>query len=341
LDAEAFCCKFFRKKKKLIVDAITIFSVFFHSENKGAPMNISREKNGKGTAEATVFARAAGHHDPEIANPDFLAERLLNIRYKLLLSPGLRQLSLRYYEHKVPGMYLYHQARTIFLDKLFLAATRSVRQIVILGAGFDTRPYRFAERLRGLRIFEVDHPGTAEWKRQRLHRLGTYTGHVTYVKTDFNSDSLEACLYENNYDPEATTFFLWEGVTMYLPAESVIQTLSFISEAPPGSSVAFDYIYASSLVRPRDFTGAEPYYRIVAHRNEPCLFGIDPEDVGPFLNKYDLSILSNIGPRELFKLVPPRALCDFLGIVHAGRNGTGRPREFTTNADDLPSNWNE
>jgi methyltransferase (TIGR00027 family) len=284
-------------------------------------MNILTRQKGKGTAEVTAFARAAGHRDPAISNPDFLAERLLNFRYKMLLFPGLRHLFLTYYDYKVPGMYLYHQARTIFLDKVFLAAASRVRQIVILGAGMDTRPYRFAEQLKGIRIFEVDHPGTAEWKRQRLYRLGTNTEHVTYVKTDFNNDSLEACLHRYNYDPETATFFLWEGVIMYLPIESVNKTLSFISAATPGSSVAFDYIYAASLDRPREFTGAEPYYRIVANRNEPCLFGIDPENVKPFLKEHGLTVLSHTGPQELSRLVPPWPLCNFLGIVHAMRNG--------------------
>lgn len=280
-------------------------------------MSILQMQRGKGTAEVTAFARAAGHRDPIISNPDLLAERLLNFRYKVLLFPGLRHLFLSYYERRVPGMYLYHQARTIFLDELFLAAAKSVRQIVLLGAGFDTRPYRFADQLVGSRVIEVDHPGTAVWKRNRLHRLGTTTEHVTYVTTDFNVDCLEECLLKNKYDPRVTTFFLWEGVVMYLPIESVKKTLSFIARTAPGSSVAFDYIYASSLARPCDFIGAKPYYHIVRHRNEPCRFGLDPEDVGPFLNEHGLSILSNIGPKELSKLVPPKTLCDFLGIAHA------------------------
>ncbi len=287
-------------------------------------MALSNRQRGKGTAEVTAFARAAGHRDPVISNPDLLAERLLNFRYKVLLFPGLRHLFLSYYERKVPGMYLYHQARTIFLDRLFLEAARSVRQIVLLGAGFDTRPYRFADQLAGTRVIEVDHPGTAAWKRKRLHRLGTATGHVTYVTIDFNVDSLEEGLLKKHYDPSLTTFFLWEGVVMYLPVESVKRTLSFIARAAPGSSVAFDYIYASSLARPRDFIGAESYYRIVAQRNEPCRFGLDPEEVEPFLNEHGLSIVSNIGPRELSGLVPPKALCDFLGIAH-GKLTTASP----------------
>ena len=285
-------------------------------------MNISKKQKGKGTAEVTAFARAAGHRNPTISNPDLLAERLLNFPYKVLLFPGLRHLFLNYYEHRVPGMYLYHQARTKLLDELFLTAARDVRQIVLLGAGFDTRAYRFVDQLVGIHIIEVDHPGTAAWKRNRLHRLGTTTEHVTYIAIDFNVDGLEECLHKNKYDPSLKTFFLWEGVVMYLPVESVKRTLSFIVQAALGSSVAFDYIYASSLTRPNDFIGAEPYFRIVKHRNEPCLFGLDPEDVEPFLKEHGLTISLNVGSEELSKLVPPKVLCDFLGIVHAKLNTT-------------------
>jgi methyltransferase (TIGR00027 family) len=113
--------------------------------------------------------------------------------------------------------------------------------------------YRFADQLVVIHIIEVDHPGTAAWKRNRLHRLGTTTEHVTYIAIDFNVDGLEERLHKNKYDPNLKTFFLWEGVVMYLPVESVKRTLSFIAQAALGSSVAFDYIYASSLTRPNDF----------------------------------------------------------------------------------------
>lgn len=285
-------------------------------------MTASQTQRGKRTAEVTAFARASGRRDPAVANPDFLAERLLNFRFKVLLLPGLRHLARISFEHRVPGMYLYHQARTKYLDELFLAAINGVRQLVILGAGLDTRPFRFADRLDGIRVFEVDHPGTAAWKRERLHRLGSATEHVTFVATDFNVDRLDESLRQDGYDPRATTFFLWEGVVMYLPRESVEGTLAVIAGAAPGSSVAFDYVYRSSLEHPNFFFGAEHYYRYVANRGEPCRFGLDPEEAVSFLANHGLTIVSNAGPKELSRLVPPGPLCDFLGIVYARRDMT-------------------
>jgi methyltransferase (TIGR00027 family) len=280
----------------------------------------TQERRGKRTAELTAFARAAGRRDPAVANPDFLAERLLNYRFKVLLLPGLRQLARFSFERRLPGMYLYHQARTKYLDQLFLTAIKGIRQLVILGAGLDTRPYRFADCLDGIRVFEVDHPGTAAWKRERLHRLERSTEHVTYIAIDFNVDRLDESLRRFGYDPGATTFFLWEGVVMYLPRESVEATLTVIASAAPGSSVTFDYVFRSSLERPRDFLGAEHFQRYVAHRDEPCRFGLDPEDASSFLAKQGLTTVSNVGPKELCRLVPPGPICDFLGIVYARRN---------------------
>ena len=287
----------------------------------------TREQRGKRTAELTAFARAAGRRDPAVANPDFLAERFLNYRFKVLLLPGLRQLARLSFGRRLPGTYLYIQARTKYFDELFLAAINANRQIVILGAGLDTRPYRFAGRLHGIRVFEVDHPGTAAWKRKRLHRLETSTEHVTYIGVDFNVDRLDESLRHAGYDPGATTFFLWEGVVMYLPRESVEATLAVIASAASGSSVAFDYVFRSSLERPRDFLGAEKFQRYVAYRGEPCRFGLDPDEAASFLAKQGLTIVSNAGPKELSRLVPPGPLCDFLGIVHARRDMITSPNE--------------
>src|SRR4051812_40451363 len=133
-------------------------------------MTESRDLQGKFSAEVAAYTRAVGRRDPATANPDHLAERILSFRFRLLLLPGLRHLARLFYNRLVPGMYLYHQARTKHFDDLLLADLGKIRQVVILGAGLDTRPYRFVSRLAGVRVFEVDHPGTGAWKRSRLHR---------------------------------------------------------------------------------------------------------------------------------------------------------------------------
>lgn len=276
-----------------------------------------QDRHGKRTAEVVALARAAGHRDPAIANPDFLAERLLNFKSRLLLAPLLRGVVRASFERRVPGMFLYHQARTKYLDQLLLDSLGSFRQMVILGAGLDTRAYRFAERLAQVRVFEVDHPGTAAWKRERLHRLGRPTGHVSYIAMDFNREDLAGRLAESGYEPGAPTFFLWEGVVMYLPRASVEGTLAVLAQAAPGSCVVFDYVYRSSLERPADFFGAAGYHRYVERRGEPCRFGLNADEVAPLLRHYGFELVSNGGPAELRQLVPAGPICDYFGIAQA------------------------
>lgn len=275
----------------------------------------SPDHRGKRTAEVVALARAAGHRDPAIANPDFLAERLLNFKSRLLLSPPLRGLVRASFERRVPGMFLYHQARTKYLDQLLLNSLGGLRQLIILGAGLDTRAYRFAERLEQLRVFEVDHPGTAAWKRERLHRLGRPTSHVNYIAMDFTRENLAQRLAQAGYERGAPSFFLWEGVVMYLPREAVESTLAVLAQAAPGSCVAFDYVYRASLERPADFLGAVGYHRYVERRGEPCRFGLDAEEVAPLLRRYGYELVSNAGPVELRQLVPAGPICDYFGIA--------------------------
>lgn len=287
--------------------------------SEGGRVPRTQKPQGKRTAEVVALARAAGYRDPAIGNPDFLAESMLDLRMRLLLLPGLRRVVRASFERRVPGMFFYHQARTKYLDQLLLDAIDEVRQIVILGAGLDTRPYRFTDRLASKQVFEIDHPGTAAWKRARLARLGQSVGHVTFITTDFNTDPLDEKLAQQGYKPDEKTFFLWEGVVMYLPRASVEKTLAVIASAAPGSSVAFDYVFRASLERPADFFGAEGYQRYVAARDEPCRFGLDPDEVAPFLESQGLSLASNIDNTVLSRLIPPGPICDYFGIAYARR----------------------
>lgn len=277
---------------------------------------------GKRTAEIVALARADGCNDPAVRNPDFLAHRLLRPTDRLLLLPGLRRLVRASFERRVPGMYMYHQARTKYLDRLLLSRLDGVSQVVILGAGLDTRPYRFESQLRGKGVFEVDHPGTAAWKRRRLRRLGRATDHVSYVAVDFNRDGLDACLAQAGFRADRTAFFLWEGVVMYLPPASVEATLAVLGRCAPGSEVAFDYVFRGSLERPGEFPGALGYQRYVAGRGEPCRSGFDPEEVAPMLRRFGFEAVSNVGPAELSVLTAPHPLCAYFGIAH-GRIADG------------------
>lgn len=127
-------------------------------------------------------------------------------------------------------------------DQLSEAVERGVRQYVILGAGLDTFAYRNPHAGAGLRVFEVDHPATQEWKRELLRGQGIEVPEsVTFAPIDFESQTLEHGLREARFVASAPAFFSWLGVTMYLGREAVMGTFRFIASCGAGSGLAFDY----------------------------------------------------------------------------------------------------
>ena len=160
------------------------------------------------------------------------------------------------------SMYSMVAHRSDFFDRLLAEATdpdgeHTVQQVVVLGAGWDTRLYSSLEDGGlgggGVRFFEVDMPPTSGAKRTALARAGLAADHVTFVETDFNQRSWLQAVTEQGFDPTLPTFILWEGVTMYLDEEAVEATLRQVAQFAAGSRIAFDFM-SRELVR------AEPPY---------------------------------------------------------------------------------
>jgi methyltransferase (TIGR00027 family) len=128
-------------------------------------------------------------------------------------------------------------------DQLARAVERGTRQYVILGAGLDTFAYRNPHAQRDLRVFEVDHPATQEWKRERLAAAGiAIPASVTFAPVDFEHQTLQEALQQAGFDAGKAAFFSWLGVTMYLARDTVMDTFRFIASCSPGGGVAFDYM---------------------------------------------------------------------------------------------------
>jgi methyltransferase (TIGR00027 family) len=138
-------------------------------------------------------------------------------------------------------MRVFIAVRTRFTeDALAAAIERGVRQVVVLGAGLDTFAYR--NTLSNLRIFEVDHPDTQAWKRQRLAEAGiAIPGSLTFAPVDFERETLPERLAAAGFDPAQQTFFTWLGVVPYLTESAIWSTLRFIASLPHGAHVVFDY----------------------------------------------------------------------------------------------------
>jgi methyltransferase (TIGR00027 family) len=175
------------------------------------------------TARAAAFHRAAHQvleHGRIFADP--LALRILGEDADNIARVAERRPSGR-------RMRIFIAARTRFAeDALAAAFERGVRQLVVLGAGLGTYAYRGMLRDR-LHVFEVDHPATQAWKRQRLAEAAIpLSASLTFAPIDFERETLAEGLAAASFDPAQQTFFTWLGVVPYLTEEAVWPTLGFI-----------------------------------------------------------------------------------------------------------------
>jgi methyltransferase (TIGR00027 family) len=220
-----------------------------------------------------------------------------------------------------PGIYEYVCARTKVMDAVFLAALEACfAQIVLLGAGFDTRALRFADRNHATRVFELDVPTTQAPKLDifRKKKLDI-PPELVFASIDFDREDIFEVLTGAGYQDGQQTLFLWEGVSMYLTAQAVDGTLAFIREhAAPGSQIIFDYIYASVLRRENRYYGEQGIYETVAKTGEGWKFGLEEGEVVPFLAVRGFDMLAHYTPVELEKLY----LTAEDGKLHGRVNGT-------------------
>ncbi len=234
---------------------------------------------------------------------DSFAELFLGGRYRWLLSARvLRNAVVRLIEMLFVGHHNYVIARTRYFDDVVgECLADGCEQMVILGAGFDSRAYRFAAQLQGVPVFEVDHPATSEIKRSKIRDiLGSAPANVVYVPVDFNVDKLSEQLQRNGYKDRCRTLFLWEGVTPYLSANAVSEVLRFIlSSGGSGSVIVFDYILKSVVDGTCSMPGALKEAGKMARTSEPLTFGIAEGECGSFLSDLGFHRIRDVGSRDL------------------------------------------
>ncbi len=127
-------------------------------------------------------------------------------------------------------------------DALSTAVERGVRQIVILGAGLDTFALRNPHAARQILIYEVDHPATQAWKRERLAEAQiALPPWLTLVAVDFERDDVGEKLVAAGFQQNSPAFFTWLGVVPYLTQDAVDRTLDYMSSIR-NSEVVFDYM---------------------------------------------------------------------------------------------------
>ena len=258
------------------------------------------------TAIFTTLTRAIAYREFNngILGNDYLAEVFFPFYLKVLLKA--KNIRTRR-KHKIPpGMYEYMLARTAYFDNVFKdALNRNVPQIVLLGAGYDTRAYRFANLIKDTKIFELDAPPTQIIKRNCLFKSHiTAPNNVVFIPINFEAESLQDALGKAGYDKHKHTLFLMEGVSYYLEPESVDATLKFVSSnSKAENNIALDYILSIPVEKLKDYYGvkelSEDHEK--KHPNEIGKFFIEEGAIAAYLEQRGLKIVEHLDNKEMEK----------------------------------------
>jgi len=211
----------------------------------------------------------------------------------------MRNFTIKRTDAIMPGIYGGQICRARFIDDAVKSAlSQGIGQLVILGAGFDTRPYRLGG-MESVKVVEVDLPSVQDEKMKRLRRhYGRMFEKVTFVPIDFDTQSIGGVLAKTALDPSKSVIFVWEGVTQYISEEAVRRTLAFVGDSASGSILLFTYVLKSVVERRSRIPGAERLMDVVANNNAPWLFGLEPSGVPSFLRPFNLSLIADVGNTE-------------------------------------------
>jgi methyltransferase (TIGR00027 family) len=210
-------------------------------------------------------------------------------------------------------------------DALARAVRAGVTQYVLLGAGLDSFAYRDGPLAGRVRVFEVDHPASQEFKRAALAAAGVEVpDSVRYVPADLARDPLIQCLAAAGFDAAAPAVIAWLGVTMYLAAEAVAETLAAVAGLAPGTELIADYLLPEGE---RDEAGAL-YGALVAQasaeQGEPWRSCFTPDQMADLAGRAGFGAVRAVSqrdtiPAELWQradsLCPARLAVLFHGTV--------------------------
>ncbi len=197
-------------------------------------------------------------------------------------------------------------ARTRYIDELVeKGIAGGARQLIILGAGFDTRAQRM-EALRTVPVFEFDLPETARFKRSRLESLPeALTDHVRYCEADFNRQDLAQLFRETRVDVSLPTLVLWEGVTNFLSPASVNAIFRVLGSFVRGSSVIFTYIDKRVLDSPSLYDATDRLLLRRSSKDEPWAFGFHPDELPHYLDLFEFTLQADTGASEYRHMYMP------------------------------------
>ena len=265
-------------------------------------MKIGEGFAGIGTSTARAIEMYFPKQERLIDDP--VAYKLLpagwKILVRLLFLPGLRHMVLALRERRMPGSLGGFLCRGRYMDDVleqYLADGGD--QVVILGAGFDTRAYRIPG-IAHAQVYEIDLPGAQRVKQKRVQKVfGTVPSNVALIGMNFEDQNLENVLEDAGYQREKKTLFIWEGVTQYLTPEAIDDTLNFVSQASgPGSEIVFSWVRRGIIDGTDRPEWLKSFLPLAKKLGSPWLFGLESNELEQFLAARGLTLLEDVGTTD-------------------------------------------
>jgi methyltransferase (TIGR00027 family) len=203
----------------------------------------------------------------------------------------------------IPGLNLFFALRHRFAeDELAKAVKQGTTQYVILGAGLDSFAYRRPNLVRSLDVYEVDHPASQAWKRERVAALGIpVPPTLHYAPVDFERTSLTEGLVTAGLKRHEAAFFTWLGVTQYLTRDAVLRTLREVAALSTVESTLFmEFIAPPRTLNDEDAAFVNSQAEAVAKLGEPWLSFFTPDDMSDALTQAGFRSVEHFGPAEAF-----------------------------------------
>ncbi|MBR0578530.1 class I SAM-dependent methyltransferase [Bacillus altitudinis] len=195
-------------------------------------------------------------------------------------------------------------SRAAYCEKvLLLEVALGLRQYVILGAGLDTFSFRHPELENSLEIFEIDHPATQEFKRQRLDEAKLkIPSNLHFISMDFTKNLSYQNLKDRGFDNKKT-FFSLLGVSYYLTKEEVTSLIDYLfTNVPSGSSIVFDYADEKLFEEKGISNRVENMVKMASIGGEPMKSCFSYFEIEKMLEKSDLLIYEHLSPEKVNEL---------------------------------------
>lgn len=191
-------------------------------------------------------------------------------------------------------------------DLVERSMAEGIDQYVILGAGLDSFAYRRSDLASRLRVFEVDHPASQAWKRQRLHEIGVAPPtNLTFVPVDFENETFDSGLRAAGFDFGSPAVFGWLGVTMYLTIDAIRATLEAVASCAAGTRIALTYNLPLPMVDAMSAHVTQTLSGFIGEGGEPFISLFTVEEIEELMRGVGYASLEHFSPDDAVRAYLP------------------------------------